>query len=111
MNVIKMDGEKVSEYMQIMYNHLDDFETIIKEMEAIENNVIWDSPAGRVGIASYKKLIKDYIVFSNKLMPFIDYLKGYVNGYDELVAEVKEKYKALNEKYEIGEDLYGKIIK
>ena len=110
MEVIALDGDKVTDYTRIMYNHLKDMVDEIKLMEALENDVIWKSPAGLVGIESYKKIIVDYIDFANRMMTFIDYLEGYVNGYDELVEEVKEHYRKLNEKYNIEEEKYGKLI-
>ena len=58
-----------------------------------------------------KKIIEEYLIFANKMMQFVDYLEGYVNGYDELVEEVKDHFKKLNEEFDIKEEEYGKIFK
>ena len=111
MEVLAVDGDRVTDYTKIMYNHLKDFEVELKVMISLEGNVVWDSPAGRAGKEKKKKIIEEYLIFANKMMQFVDYLEGYVNGYDELVEEVKDHFKKLNEEFDIKEEEYGKIFK
>ena len=101
------NGDQISEYMKVMYTHLNDFVTLVKIMESHKENVIWESKGASEAKQAYELIISEYIVFANKLMLYVDYLEGYVNGYDELVEEVKEHFKKMNEKYKI-EEKYGK---
>ncbi len=107
MERIVVDGNKINEYMRVMYGHLEEFKNVIIQMERQRDAVSWKGQAATACFNMYNNMLYEYLVFANKMMEFIDYLNGYVEGYDTFVDEIKNEFKKINDKYDL-EDKYGK---
>ncbi len=107
MERIVVDSGKINEYMRVMYSHLDEFKSVLRAMEKERDAVSWEGQAANACFGVYNRMLSEYLTFANKMMEFIDYLNGYVEGYDTFIDEIKNEFKKMKSKYDL-EDKYGK---
>ncbi len=101
MDKILVDRGKINDYMKTMYNHLDEFKNVLVEMEKDRDAIVWRGPAATTSLNYYNDMLSNYLLFANKMMEFIDYLNGYIEGYNSFIDEIKEEFKKMKEKYNI----------
>ena len=107
MEKIIVDKEKINSYMRVMYEHLDEFKSVLVEMEKERDRIEWKGQGATACFTLYNRMLSEYLLFASKMMEFVDYLNGYVEGYNTFIDEIKNEFKKMKNKYEL-EDEDGK---
>ena len=100
MNII-VDGEKIIEYMRIMYNNLEEYKNQIIVLQDLKKNIIWESESSKKALLLYDEEINNLIVFGNKVLTLVKFLSKFINNYDESLTEIKGNFKKLNDEFNI----------
>lgn len=104
MERILVDKEKINDYMRVMYTHLDEFKDVLNNMEKLKDSVVWEGDAAIKTFNLYNKMLSDYLLFASKMMEFVDYLNGYVEGYNTFIDEIKNEFKKMKKKYDLEDE-------
>ena len=102
MDRLVVQGYKISEYINIINNNINDFNDIVKYLDEEKQKLVWESDNYNILIEKYNKMIKDYLAYITKMNRLVDYLNKVDISYDNTITEIKNEYKKVENEVENG---------
>ena len=93
---IVINGDEVISYVSVMYKHIYHFYEELKKMSLMRKNLVWESENKKKLLTMYDDMIMEFMKFANNMVEYIEFLEKYVDGYEEVLEEIKHEFKKLD---------------
>lgn len=106
MDRLVVNGNEISEYVDIVTKYIDDFIVIVKEIDKKKDSLVWESDNYDKLIALYDMMIKKYLKYIDRMINLMKFLNNTINRYDDSLLSINNEYKKLESEYG-GEIIHG----
>ena len=93
---IIVNGDEVISYVLLMYRHLQRFNDEISSMKKMKDTIVWESVNKTKLMTIYDEMISEFLKFSNNMVQYVEFLEKYVDGYEEVLEEIKGEFRKLD---------------
>lgn len=99
MDRLVVNGDKISDYIDIVTRYIEEFIAIVKKIDKQKDSLVWKSENYDRMIILYDNMIKEYLAYTDRMIKLMEFLNRSINRYDDSLMLIKSEYKKLDDEY------------
>lgn len=99
MDRLVVNGNKISDYIDIVTRYIEEFIAIVKKIDKQKDSLVWKSENYDRMIILYDNMIKEYLDYTDRMIKLMEFLNRSINRYDDSLMLIKSEYKKLDDEY------------